>query len=516
MGSKDEAEDQLRIGELLTVGQAADLLGVHPNTVRDWGRKGQLAEIRVGSRQDRRYRRRDVLALVQRPADDEPELPQCSSGRLPGVVPPLGSAFREPLGLKAMRDPLAGLRSMYNVMDQFSQITGGLARSLQGIETASLLARGFTSSRAELAESVTKLLEPTRITPVLPPLLGDLALGPRIGDLMVGRTPAIEKLLTGHQQFAKSMAEVAGWTPPRLADQFMEGILPARRALDTIADITRTTGVASLATEQAYLSVNAYQSFSTGLFGKAYGQVEDDFADSVALAEFRVAGSILDSALGAIKGLGRFGSPSAEDLGLQLPHPTIYRWLETEVDEQREELARLEPEQIDAELEQTLALQISRTATRIIQARHACNQQWQLRGDEPIFKPTNNTEFVSGMLPQWVAADEAQFRQFIDWMFKYVYESSGELKRLKDRIGIPPVTMTIKFLRHFYFHDLEHGETKEIARKHKRVGDEFERLVGVATIQTPVQWQRAQLAILREVEKLLNDLNDHLRFGSSN
>ena len=51
--------------ELLTVGQAADLLNVHPNTVRRWAQQGALYVYRIGTRRDRRFRRSDVEGLLQ-------------------------------------------------------------------------------------------------------------------------------------------------------------------------------------------------------------------------------------------------------------------------------------------------------------------------------------------------------------------------------------------------------------------------------------------------------------------
>ena len=45
---------------LLTTAQAAEHLNVHVNTVRRWSNKGILETYRIGSRGDRRFRRRDI------------------------------------------------------------------------------------------------------------------------------------------------------------------------------------------------------------------------------------------------------------------------------------------------------------------------------------------------------------------------------------------------------------------------------------------------------------------------
>lgn len=52
------------IPQLLTLSQASKLLSVHPNTLRQWDKKGILQSIRFGQRKDRRYKKEDILKLL--------------------------------------------------------------------------------------------------------------------------------------------------------------------------------------------------------------------------------------------------------------------------------------------------------------------------------------------------------------------------------------------------------------------------------------------------------------------
>lgn len=53
------------IPQLLTLSQASKLLSVHPNTLRQWDKKGILESVRFGQRRDRRYKKDDILRLLQ-------------------------------------------------------------------------------------------------------------------------------------------------------------------------------------------------------------------------------------------------------------------------------------------------------------------------------------------------------------------------------------------------------------------------------------------------------------------
>lgn len=54
-----------KIPELLTLKEACEILKVHPNTLRQWDEKGILKAIRFGQRKDRRYKKEDILKLLE-------------------------------------------------------------------------------------------------------------------------------------------------------------------------------------------------------------------------------------------------------------------------------------------------------------------------------------------------------------------------------------------------------------------------------------------------------------------
>lgn len=55
-----------KIPELLTMKETCELLKVHANTLRQWDKKGILKAVRFGARRDRKYKKEEVLKLLNR------------------------------------------------------------------------------------------------------------------------------------------------------------------------------------------------------------------------------------------------------------------------------------------------------------------------------------------------------------------------------------------------------------------------------------------------------------------
>lgn len=50
---------------LLTIAQVAQILNISPWTLRQWDDKKKLIAIRMGSRRDRRYKKEDIMKILQ-------------------------------------------------------------------------------------------------------------------------------------------------------------------------------------------------------------------------------------------------------------------------------------------------------------------------------------------------------------------------------------------------------------------------------------------------------------------
>jgi len=60
----EKGRNKQDVPELITLQEACDILKCHPNTLRQWDNKGILVAVRFGERKDRRYRKKDIMKLL--------------------------------------------------------------------------------------------------------------------------------------------------------------------------------------------------------------------------------------------------------------------------------------------------------------------------------------------------------------------------------------------------------------------------------------------------------------------
>jgi excisionase family DNA binding protein len=51
--------------KLISLREAARILGVNPQTLRRWDKANKLKAVRVGSRNDRKYKLSDIVAILE-------------------------------------------------------------------------------------------------------------------------------------------------------------------------------------------------------------------------------------------------------------------------------------------------------------------------------------------------------------------------------------------------------------------------------------------------------------------
>lgn len=65
-GKKAKRKSPHELPELLTITQAARLLNVHKDTLRNWEKRGLIKPIRIGARGDRRYKSTVIKKIIDK------------------------------------------------------------------------------------------------------------------------------------------------------------------------------------------------------------------------------------------------------------------------------------------------------------------------------------------------------------------------------------------------------------------------------------------------------------------
>ncbi len=247
---------------LVSVAQAAALLGVHPNTIRAWTDAGRLPAFRINARGDRRYRQGDVQRLLAEGTGDEaaPHPERHVAGEL-AVLGRLSSGpGASANATAACRTAVEALRSHLRVARVAAYLARETSDGVLHLETHA----GYQTSPPETLRIVgdgERGSDPNAVADVVVgPLRRQVALragGEIVGALVLEDDPggplssvalaflrtvaqAVAANVVTARTLARAKREVARSRALRHVAQELAGQLDLRTVLDDIVDRTRT------------------------------------------------------------------------------------------------------------------------------------------------------------------------------------------------------------------------------------------------------------------------------------
>lgn len=158
-----------------------------------------------------------------------------------------------------------------------------------------------------------------------------------------------------------------------------------------------------------------------------------------------------------------------------------------------------------SDVENEAVRNLGEIAESIKETVFAVNRKYQGANGEDLFKMT--TESVAGLNKLGVVCkDSNTFGEFVDSLYFLIYEGSGSCKRLPS--PPPDFAMDVKFLRTSLRHDVDHGDSNEVKKKHIRNADVFKKYSGKVTLGecSPEEIFVTQLRILEEALSFLKKL----------
>ncbi len=156
-------------------------------------------------------------------------------------------------------------------------------------------------------------------------------------------------------------------------------------------------------------------------------------------------------------------------------------------------------------MEKSIEKQIQSLATRVGDLVYKCNEVYRSKNGEDLFKATNET--AKGLrLIESTLKNQELYGQFIDALYKIIYEGSGSGTRLGSTL--PDMVRDIVALRIDLRHDLDHGKASKIRAKEKQLTKTVMKYSGKLSIQLlgKEDFLALQLGILDGLKNYLDTL----------
>lgn len=285
----------------------------------------------------------------------------------------------------------------------------------------------------------------------------------------------------------------------------LDGFRLAAGSLSSVSMLAAAVGEQSFAFRQSQLLASSWHELVGDLAVGAGG------FPSLVAAELDIGRKILDTASASLARMAEVESSSAASWDDSTPI-TVFRVLDEEIEERRDDILALPQERIPVAVGETLAARTSGAARLVADLRLAVAEACALRGKRSIFSATARTERVSFRLATVVVSTAEDLGRLASDLYVYVYESSGDWKRVSEVIpDFPRVADAIKHLRLQEAHDVEHGDRAKVRAKWRAIGDDLEWLCGERTPSDPWAWRRCQARLMEELASFLDQLNRLLR-----
>lgn len=233
---------------LLSVAQAALLLGVHPNTIRTWTDAGRLTAYRINARGDRRYRRGEVARLLVEDGAADRGLARTQAGftmftRLAeglAAAPTIDSVAAALVG--ALRDEL-GLSRAAVYVGEGTELA--LVAHAGGIGRPPMRRPAGIGSSDRGADHVVALEAPH--TPIGALVIDATEEGRVPADLLSALATTTAILIAAAQRLTRSRRQLQRVRAMRTVTRDLTGTLDLERVLEDVVDRTRTMFVADRA-----------------------------------------------------------------------------------------------------------------------------------------------------------------------------------------------------------------------------------------------------------------------------
>jgi hypothetical protein len=166
---------------------------------------------------------------------------------------------------------------------------------------------------------------------------------------------------------------------------------------------------------------------------------------------------------------------------------------------------------VDLAVAGALPTRICQLGSAIVFSVVRINDAFRRRGKEEVFHSTTRSLWAASVLSAVVTGAERDFADVVDALFFLLYEGSGastcRLSAIVSDEDLQPL-WRLKNFRLYYRHDIEHGNSKEIAKKHQKVGDAFVAIAGKSLLSRPAEWTLAQAELYQQLFDMLQKVED--------